>query len=325
MNTLLSIKNLCTYFDTPEGVMKAVEDVSFEVGKGETFGIVGESGSGKSVTLRSVLRLIKEPGKIVSGSIQFDGIDLLTIPEKKMCNIRGKRISLIPQEPSAALNPVLTIGEQISEALVTHFSMTKKQAWKKVDKYLEMVGISSPERRKNSYPHQLSGGMQQRCIIATAFACQADMIFADEPTTALDVTIQAQILDLLNKLVKENNKSMIFISHNIGAVAQVSDNIAVMYMGKVMESGKTDQVIDTPLHPYTEELLKCVPQMSNKKRERLHMLMDKDLLSVKPVDIGCSYVEFCPYVMDICSKETPMIIQVGDRECRCHRYSNKKV
>lgn len=317
MKPLLRVENLRTEFPSSYGSLVAVNDVSFELYQGETLGIVGESGSGKSVTLRSIMRLILPPGKISAGKIMYSDKELLDLPDKKMEKIRGKEISMIFQEPSAALNPVLTIGEQITEVLKIHRNMNHRNAQKHAVDYLRQVGIPAPERRVKSYLHQLSGGMQQRCVIAIALACQAKIIFADEPTTALDVTIQAQILSLLRKLVEAENKSMIFISHDIGAVAQVANRLLVMYMGKIMESGSLNEIIDAPRHPYTKELLRSLPSMAIERKTRLAEIKGEipDQYHIPP---GCPFSNRCPKAGDICCLQEPPMKNENGRYFYCH-------
>lgn len=317
MTPVLSVEHLKTVFDSSYGRLAAVDDVSFELAEGETLGIVGESGSGKSVTLRSILRLVSPPGRIEAGRIDYRGTDLLSLPENRMRKIRGKEISLIFQEPSAALNPVLTQREQISEVLTVHHGMKRRDAAREAVEYLTQVGIPNAAKRLACYPHQLSGGMQQRCVIAIALACQAKVLLADEPTTSLDVTIQAQILNLLRRLVEETGRSMIFISHDIGAVAQVADRILVMYLGKVMETGTVDELIDSPRHPYTIELLRSLPSMAHKRKSRLAEIKGEmpDQYNIPP---GCPFSSRCPKARDICKEDAPPMKQEGNRQVYCH-------
>ncbi len=317
MTPVLSVEHLKTVFDSVYGPLAAVNDVSFDLKKGETLGIVGESGSGKSVTLRSILRIVSSPGRIEMGRVVYHGTDLLSLHENQMRKIRGKEISLIFQEPSAALNPVLTQGEQISEALTVHYGMTWKEAAKQASEYLRQVGISNAAERLKSYPHQLSGGMQQRCVIAIALACQAKVLLADEPTTSLDVTIQAQILSLLRRLVEETDRSMIFISHDIGAVAQVANRILVMYLGQIMESGSVEEIIDSPRHPYTIELLRSLPSMAHQRKAKLAEIKGEipDQYNIPP---GCPFSSRCPKVQEICRKEAPPMKNEGGRQVYCH-------
>jgi len=245
---LLSVENLSTQFSTDRGIVRAVNDVSFVLQRGEILGIVGESGSGKTMTTRSILRIVPDPGKVVAGRVRLEGRDLLSLNESEMSRVRGRQMAMIFQEPSAALNPVLTVGEQISEVLTTHYALSRKEARIQAIQHLREVGIPEPAKRLKAYPHELSGGMQQRCVIAIALACAPQLMIADEPTTALDVTIQAQILDLLVNLTTEKSMGLIFITHDIAAVAQIAQRIVVMYAGKIVETGTTEQIIDDPQH-----------------------------------------------------------------------------
>ncbi len=267
-STLLAVENLHTYFKTEEGIAHAVDGVSFSVPKGKTVAIVGESGSGKSVTALSILQLVPEPaGKIVKGKIFFENQNLLEFPEKQMRQIRGNKIAMIFQEPMTALNPVFTIGNQIEEALKLHRkNITKEQRKQIVIELLQKVGISEPKERIKNYPHQLSGGMRQRAMIAMALACQPKLLIADEPTTALDVTIQAQILALLNDLQTQMKMSILLITHDLGIVAQSADSVVVMYAGKVIESANVKELFENPLHPYTIGLLNAIPKLGEKKQ-----------------------------------------------------------
>ena len=262
---LLRVSNLKTYFHTLEGLGKAVDGVDFVVGKGETIGIVGESGCGKSVTALSILRLIPDPpGKIVGGEILFEGIDLLKNSDSEMREVRGNKISMIFQEPMTSLNPVFTIGEQIAETIILHEKLERKEAWEKAVEMLRLVQIPEPESRAHEYPHKLSGGMRQRTMIAMALSCHPRLLIADEPTTALDVTIQAQILDLMLKLKEEMGTSIILITHNLGLIAEVAQRVVVMYTGKVVEEAGTEELFDNPLHPYTQGLLQSIPWIGRK-------------------------------------------------------------
>jgi oligopeptide/dipeptide ABC transporter ATP-binding protein len=306
---LLAVENLHTRFNVDRGVVKAVSGSSFTVGEGEALGIVGESGSGKSVTVRSILRIIFPPGEIVDGRVLLKGRDLLSLREKDMTQIRGKEISMIFQEPSAALNPVLTVGEQISEVLVTHFGLSKTEARNRAVEHLREVGIPAPEDRYRDYPHQLSGGMQQRCMIAIALACDPKLLIADEPTTNLDVTIQAQILTLLSDLARKRGAGLIFITHDIAVIAQIADRIMVMYAGKIVELGFTPQIIDDPKHPYTFELLKALPSLSTARGVRLEEIKGSvpDLADVPP---GCPFHPRCPNAMKRCSADVPALKEI---------------
>ncbi len=317
---LLVVEDLQTRFELERGVVQAVSGSSFSVDRGETLGIVGESGSGKSVTVRSILRLIRPPGRIAAGRVLLDGVDLLALDEPAMTAVRGREISMVFQEPSAALNPVLTVGEQISEVLITHLGMGKGEARDRAVGHLRDVGIPAPERRCRDYPHQLSGGMQQRCMIAIALACDPKLLIADEPTTSLDVTIQAQILTLLANLVREKEAGLIFITHDIGVIAQIAERIMVMYAGKIAELGSTAQVIDDPQHPYTVELLKSLPSLSTAKGVRLEEIAGDvpDLADVPP---GCRFHPRCPRAFERCAQEVPPLDETdGGRRVACWLY-----
>ena len=316
MKKLLEVKNLTTQFNVQNKKINAINDISFSLHNNEVLGIVGESGSGKSVTVRSILRIINYPGKIKSGNIFFNGTDLLEINEKKMSSIRGKEISMIFQEPSAALNPVITIGEQISEVLTQHLKLNKKQAKIETIKLLKDVGIPAPELRYNDYPHQLSGGMQQRCVISVALACNPKLLIADEPTTSLDVTIQAQILSLIVGKVKHLKIGLIFITHDIGVVSQIADKIIVMYAGKIVEEGPTKQIINDPKHPYTIELLESLPTLSTKVGVKLKEIKGQvpDMFNLPS---GCSFHPRCSHAKQICKTTIPSLINISN-----NRYSS---
>ena len=293
MSHLLEVNNLKTWFYTDEGVSKAVDGVSFYVDKGETLGIVGESGCGKSVTNLSVMRLIPEPpGKIVDGDITFSGKDVLALPGSKMRQIRGNDISMIFQEPMTAVNTVFTCGDQIMEAVMLHQKVGKNEALKRAIEMLQLVGIPAPEQRVEEYPHQLSGGMRQRVMIAMALSCNPKLLIADEPTTALDVTVQAQILELIKRLQQELGMSVIMITHDLGVIAEVADRVQVMYAGKVVEEGTTNQIFNKPKHPYTIGLLKSMPVL-NQKKERLAVI---EGVVPNPTDFpsGCKFHPRCP-------------------------------
>lgn len=307
---LLTVDNLKTYFYTSDGVIKAVDGVSFEIGEGKTLGVVGESGCGKSITSLSIMRLIPQPpGKIVEGTIIFNGENLLTKKETAMQHIRGNDISMIFQEPMTSLNPLITIGDQISEVIVLHQNLHKREARNKTLDMLKAVGIPSPERRLGDFPHQFSGGMRQRAMIAMALACNPKLLIADEPTTALDVTIQAQIIDLLLDLKERFTMSMLYITHDLAVVAELADTIAVMYCGKIVELTDVYALFATPLHPYTVGLMESIPEES-RDRKRL-----KPIKGVVPdprmVPNACRFNPRCPHVMDICRKEEPELL---DRE-----------
>ena len=295
MAELLQVKDLSTHFFTQDGVVKAVNNVSFNLREGETLGIVGESGSGKSVTALSIMRLIPwPPGKTVSGQILYRGDDLLKYSPEEMRHIRGKEIAMIFQDPMTSLNPVLTISKQIGESLQLHLNLTGTQARKRTAELLKMVGIPSAEQRLDSYPHQFSGGMRQRVMIAMALSCNPKLLIADEPTTALDVTIQAQILDLIRRLKSEFNTAVIFITHDLGVVAGLCDRVIVMYGGRIMEEAGTFDLYKDPRHPYTLGLLKSVPRLDEERKERLEPIpgMPPDLMNPIP---GCPFYPRCTY------------------------------
>jgi len=318
--SLLEVENLQTQFPTERGIVKAVDGVSFALNRGKIVGIVGESGSGKTMTARSLLRIVPEPGEIVAGQILLDGTDLLSLSEREMSRVRGRRIAMIFQEPSATLNPVLTVGEQIAEVLRTHYGLTRKEARAQAVEHLREVGIPVPAERYNAHPHELSGGMQQRCMIAIALACDPQLLIADEPTTALDVTIQAQILDLLVKLTLQKGVGLILISHDIAAVAQVAQRIVVMYAGKIVEGGTTDQIIDKPQHPYTQALLQAMPTMTAARGQRL-LEIKGQVPDLANIPSGCPFHPRCPAVMDECSQQVPLLRETeAGRRVACFLY-----
>jgi len=313
---LLSLRHLVTAFDTDEGYLRAVDDVSFDVLPGKTLGIVGESGCGKSVTSLSILRLIPSPpGFIESGEALFQGKDLLQLSEREMRRIRGNDISMIFQEPMTSLNPVYTVGSQIIEAIRLHQSISRRAAKARAIELLDLVGIPAPSERVDSYPHTLSGGMRQRAMIAMALACEPRLLIADEPTTALDVTIQAQILDLLRSLQEDLGMSIIFISHDLGVMAEFSHEIAVMYAGKIVEHAETTELFRAPKHPYTQGLLRSLPSQRN-RGERLPTIpgIVPDLRSLPP---GCRFQDRCDRVSDACRVEEPHLLQVEQTDVAC--------
>jgi oligopeptide transport system ATP-binding protein len=309
---LLEVRNLKTYFYTDAGVVKAVDGVSYDLKEGETLGLVGESGCGKSVSALSILRLIANPpGKIVAGEIFFEGKDLLKISEEAIRDIRGNQIAMIFQEPMTSLNPVLTIGLQIGESLELHRNMDKREAREEILRLLKMVGIPDPERRINDYPHQFSGGMRQRVMIAMALSCNPKLLIADEPTTAVDVTIQAQLLEVVKELTSRLGTAVILITHNLGVVARHVNRMAVMYAGRIIEQGPAAEVYAHPQHPYTIGLLASVPRLDQPRKERL-VPIDGQPPNLISLPSGCSFVPRCSYRMDICSKERPKLRPIGE-------------
>ena len=319
---LLKINNLKTHFFTDKGIVPAVDGVSLSVKRGQIIGIVGESGCGKSITSLSILKLVSEPGKIVGGEIIFEGEDLANKSIKEMQGIRGNSISMIFQEPMTSLNPVYTIGKQVAEAILTHKKdITKAQAKKSVIEMFRLVGIPEPEKRFNTFPHQLSGGLRQRVMIAMALICRSKLLIADEPTTALDVTIEAQILNLMKKLRDDIGTSIIMITHNLGVVAELCDYAYVMYAGKIMEHAEIFELFKNPMHPYTVGLLKSIPKKNEDiERKRLYSIkgMVPNLLSLPK---GCRFKPRCEDAMEICSEKEPEIIDIGnDHKVRCWKY-----
>ena len=305
MNPLLTVQELAVSFDTYAGEVKAVDKITFEVFPGEAVGIVGESGCGKSVTAHAIMRLITTPpGKFTNGRILFAGMDLLLKSEKEMEKIRGNDISMIFQDPMTSLNPVLTVGLQIAESLELHQQMNRTAAYARAVELLRLVGIPSPEQRVNNYPHQFSGGMRQRAMIAMALACEPQLLIADEPTTALDVTIQAQILDLMKELQQKLNTAIIFISHDLGAVAGLCNRVVVMYAGKIVETGTALDIFHSPQHPYTWALLQSVPRADIARQEQLAVIEGQppDLLNPPA---GCPFHPRCPHAMRICAEHYP--------------------
>lgn len=321
--TIVSVENLKTYFYTEDGVVPAIDGVSFEIRKGETLAIVGESGSGKSVTSLSIMGLIPSPpGRIEAGDIHFHNESLLDKTEKEMRQIRGNQISMIFQEPMTSLNPVYKIGDQIMESIILHQKLTKNEAKKEVVRLLNLVGIPEPERRINQYPHELSGGMRQRVMIAIALACNPEVLIADEPTTALDVTIQNQILALMKKLKNETNMSIMLITHDLGVVAEMADRVVVMYSGQVVEQGDIYTIFENPKHPYTEGLLKSMPSVE-KRSGKLYAI---DGVVPNPLNLpkGCRFAPRCEYATDLCREEMPDIQSLSDDEVvRCWKYTDR--
>ena len=317
---ILDVKGLRTHFYTNEGVVKAVDGLSYHVHKGECVGLVGESGCGKSVSAMSVLRLIPyPPGIIEGGEIVFKGEDLLQVTEERIRDIRGDRIAMVFQEPSTSLNPVLTVRRQLSEALELHRGMNNREALEESIKLLDLVGIPDARQRVMDYPHQFSGGMQQRIMIAMALSCSPELIIADEPTTALDVTVQAQILELIAGLREELGTAVLIITHNLGVVARYVDRVNVMYAGSLVETGPTEVIYSDPKHPYTIGLLASVPRLDEPKAEELAVIdgMPPNLANLPK---GCPFAERCSYVMDRCLEENPQLEQVGKDHYRACFY-----
>jgi peptide/nickel transport system ATP-binding protein len=308
---LLSVDDLRVQFKTSRGQVHAVNGVSFDIAPGETLGLVGESGCGKSVTSLAVLGILARNGRVTSGRAEFEGRDLIGLSDSDLRRIRGREIAMIFQDPMTSLNPVLTIGRQIREALETHLDMDKKAATARAAELIDQVGIPSAEHRLKDYPHQFSGGMRQRAMIAMALACKPKLLIADEPTTALDVTIQAQILDLLRTLVAESNAALILITHDLGVVADIADDIAVMYAGRIVEYGTTRQVFYDPQHPYTWGLLGSIPRLDREKPARLASIAGAPP-SLINLPKGCKFRPRCPHAFDKCMEHPPLENRVGD-------------
>ena len=313
---LLEVKNLCTTFKTRAGDVHAVDNVSFTLERGEVLGIVGESGSGKSVSAYSIMQILTPPGEISGGSVVFDGKELVGASEEEIRKIRGNKISIIFQDPMTSLNPVYTVGNQLVEAIVLHTDRNKKQAKERAAELLSLVGINDPAKRLKQYPYELSGGMRQRVMIAMALACEPDLLIADEPTTALDVTIQAQILELMKSLQKQFNMAIIMITHDLGVVAGMCDHINVMYAGKVIEHGNADQVFYEPKHEYTKGLLTSIPNIANDEKTRLSPIAGTpvDLLAMPA---GCAFAPRCKNARKICLTEKPEEIDFGGHCASC--------
>lgn len=319
MSQLLEVKNLRTYFFTSSGVLKAVDDVSFDIREGELVSLVGESGCGKSITALSIIRLVPPPGKIVSGEIFFKGEDLTKITEDRMREIRGNSIAMIFQDPMTSLNPVYTIGEQIAEVLRLHRKMNKREAWEAAIEAMREVAIPDPTKRAKDYPHQLSGGMRQRVMIAIALACEPDLLIADEPTTALDVTIQAQILELLNELRQKKRLAVLLITHDLGVVAEVADRVCVMYTGKIVEEAAVAEIFETPRHPYTQGLLRSVPKLSFSTEKRLQTI-EGTLPNLANLPPGCHFAQRCQFRRVECEQREIPIKKLNGAKVRCVLY-----
>lgn len=319
MSHLLEVKNLKTHFPTKAGVVKAVDGVSFFIDKGELLGLVGESGCGKSITSLSIMRLIAPPGKIVDGKILFEGEDILKASDEKMREIRGNDIAMIFQDPMTSLNPVFTIGNQIGEALRLHRGLSKKESRDAAIAAMKEVSIPDPSRRIDDYPHQLSGGMRQRVMIAMALACDPKLLIADEPTTALDVTIQAQILELLNELRKTRDLAVLLITHDLGVVAEVADRVAVMYTGRIVEESPVEELFASPKHPYSIGLLNSVPKLRSIEEEKATRLQTIEGVVPKPTNlpVGCHFAPRCSFRKDECDNEIPLYMLNKNESVRC--------
>jgi peptide/nickel transport system ATP-binding protein len=325
---LLEVSRLQTHFRTPDGVVRAVDGISFGIDAGETVALVGESGCGKSVTSMSILRLIPDPPGRIAGSIRFAGRELLELPEQEMRAIRGNEISMIFQEPMTSLNPVLTVGRQIGETLRLHQGLGPREAEAKAVEMLSLVGIPVPERRVREYPHQLSGGMRQRVMIAMALACNPKLLIADEPTTALDVTIQAQILDLMRDLKRRLGSAILLITHDLGVVAEMAERVVVMYAGRKVEEGAVREIFRRPLHPYTQGLLGAVPRLGSSvgARGRSRLVEIPGLVpSLREPIVGCAFAGRCPFVTDTCRSVAPSVEDKGGGHLAACHYAERRM
>ncbi|MEO8289112.1 MAG: ABC transporter ATP-binding protein [Chloroflexota bacterium] len=321
-NELLRVEGLKTHFFTDDGTVRAVDGVSLKLNRGETLGIVGESGCGKSVTSMSIMRLISAPGEIVEGNVWLRGLDVAQLSEEHMRHIRGNRISMIFQQPTSCLNPVFRVGDQISESLMLHRGMSKQQARQRSIELLTMVGIPSAKTRVDTYPHEMSGGMCQRVMIAMALSCEPELLIADEPTTALDVTIQAQILELMRDLKNRYDTGIMLITHDLGVIAEMADNVVVMYAGKIVEEAPVNDLFEAPKHPYTQGLLASIPVLGEVK-DKLAVIPGS-VPSLRNLPPGCRFAGRCPYVMDICRVEEPALLRLSEkRTARCWLYDEK--
>lgn len=309
-DVLLDVRNLKTYFYTEDGVVKAVDDASFKIHRGEVLGLVGESGCGKSVTSLSIMRLVDAPGKIVGGQIIFKGEDLLKKSDEEMRKIRGSEMAMIFQEPMTALNPVYTIGDQISEAILLHQDVSEEEAKKKTIEMLGLVGIPDPEKRFNEYPHEMSGGMRQRAMIAMAMSCNPDLLISDEATTALDVTIQAQVLELMKDLQRKTGTAILFITHDLALVAEMADTVAVAYMGKIVEYSSVRNIFKNPHHPYTYGLLRSIPSLLIKKTKEHLPAIEGMVPSPYNMPKGCYFNPRCPFATDVCREQMPELKEI---------------
>ena len=322
MDSLLTVDSLQVQFNTKKGINTAVDGISFSVGKGEILGIVGESGCGKSVTSLSILRLLGTNARISQGSVKLEGRELLSLSEDDMCKIRGNEIAMIFQEPMTSLNPVFTVGEQIMEALRIHTDLDKHQAKERAIEMLKLVKIPLAEKRFNEYPHQLSGGMRQRVMIAMALSCNPKLLICDEPTTALDVTIQAQILDLINELKEKLGTSIMMITHDLGVIAEVADDVMVMYAGRVVEYGSADAIYESPKHPYTAGLMDCIPKLSDADDKRLSVI-EGMVPSFDQMPKGCAFCPRCTEAKKICAEKVPELVEVDGQKVRCFKYTSE--
>jgi oligopeptide transport system ATP-binding protein len=318
--TLLSVSGLKTHFFTEDDIVPAVDGISFALAPGETLGLVGESGSGKSVTALSIMRLIAPPGRIVAGSVEFKGRDLAELSNDEMCEVRGKNMAMIFQEPMTSLNPVYTVGEQIREALLVHNRISGEEARDRAIEMLRIVGLPTPEQRYKAFPHELSGGMRQRVMIAMALSLSPELLIADEPTTALDVTIQAQILELMKELRERQHAALLLITHDLGVVAEMVDKVAVMYAGEIVELSDVFKLFGDPLHPYSQGLLASIPTLETNRERPLNVIHGTvpNLLRLPP---GCRFAPRCPRAMDICRETKPRLERhAGGRQVSCWLY-----
>lgn len=308
---LMKVDGLKVSFFTPAGEVKAVGGISYDIKYGEVMGIVGESGSGKSVEAYSIMGLLQSPGRVIGGSIEFEGEDVLSYSKKQMEDFRGNKVSMIFQNPMTCLNPVYTIGDQLIEAVRVHHRISQKEAWNKAIEMLELVGINNPQKRMKQHPHELSGGMRQRVMIAMGLICSPKLLIADEPTTALDVTIQAQILELMKEIQKKTGMAIVFITHNLGVVAEICDKVAVMYAGRIVEKGLVDDIFYDPKHPYTVGLLQSMPRVDAEEYERLVPIAGTPVDMLNP-PAGCPFGPRCEHCMKICLRKTPPLFSVGE-------------
>lgn len=308
---VLKIEDLSISFDTPVGEVKAVDSIDYTLYENEIMGIVGESGSGKSVESYGIMGLLQEPGKVKSGKILYKGENVLDYDKNKMSEFRGAKCSMIFQNPMTCLNPVYTIGNQLMEALLVHKKCSKDEAYQKAVEMLDSVGISNPKRRMKQYPHELSGGMRQRVMIGMGLICEPDILIADEPTTALDVTIQAQILELIKEFQNKSKMSVIFITHNLAVVAQICDTVSVMYAGRIVEQGSVEEIFYNPKHPYTKGLLKSMPRIDSKEQVRLESIKGTPVDMLNPPE-GCGFSTRCEHCMNICLKKEPPMLEMGN-------------